>query len=163
MVVYIQLSVAVGASFATAGVPQEFYYIFHSGIIVENPSGSNGTMVGRVNQGQCICQFARLLPDYCVNVGMSADFSFIKAFDQFSQSFMDIFCPYHVEESFKFFLALQQRCEYSAFFVRQRFPVRYLVQQQVSGLFAVIHRIVHQFAFQLVVFHKPVVGTFRKQ
>ena len=106
--VYIQLGVAIVASFVAWGMAEEFYNILNCRIVPEHPSGRNRAVVCRVNQSQCICQFARVLPDQRLKIGMVAYFSIVEASCQFRQSFSAVSCVYHAEESFKFFLFFQQ-------------------------------------------------------
>ena len=98
---------AVAATFLAISVAQEFYNKFYFRIIVKYPSGSDRTIVGGLNQSQCVCQSAWILFDEHVEVGMMANLSSIKFFYKFRYSFMDILCTYHAKKSLKFFLVLQ--------------------------------------------------------
>ena len=104
---YIQLRMAIVASFFASSVSQEFYNKFHFRIIVKYPSGSDGAVIGGINQSQSVCQSAWVLVDEHVKIGMLANLSRIKFFDKSRYSFMDMFCTYHTEKSFKFFLVFQ--------------------------------------------------------
>ena len=108
---HIQLRMAVVAAFFASSVSQEFYDKFHFRIIIKYPSGSDGSVIGGVNQSQCVCQSAWILVDEHVKIGMLANLSGIKFFNKFRYSFMDILRTYHTEKSFKFLLVLQQRCK----------------------------------------------------
>ena len=105
------MRMAVVAAFFASSVSQEFYDKFHFRIIIKYPSGSDGAVIGGVNQSQSVCQSAWVLIGEHVKVGMLANFSGIKFFNKFRYSFMNILRTYHIEKSFKFFLVLQQRCE----------------------------------------------------
>ena len=60
---HIQLRMAVVAAFFASSVSQEFYDKFHFRIIIKYPSGSDGAVIGGVNQSQCVCQSAWILVD----------------------------------------------------------------------------------------------------
>ena len=105
---HVQLLTAVFATFVTIGVAQEFYNEFHFGIVVKHPSGSDGTVIGGINQCQSVCQSAWISFDKHVKVGMLANLSGIKFFNKFRHSLVNILRTYHAEKSLKFLLAFQQ-------------------------------------------------------
>ena len=108
---HIQLRTAIVTAFVAIGMAQEFYNKFHFRIIIKHPSGSDGAVIGGINQSQSVCQSAWILMNEHVKVGMLANLSCVKIFYKFRYSFMDIRCTYHIEKSFKFLLVFQQRCE----------------------------------------------------
>ena len=160
---HIQLAAAIRTALRTTGMPQELHHIFHFRIIAKHPSGRHGTMVGGINQCQRISQLTRMLPDQHVHIGMRTDFPVIKTAYQPGQSPAHLFGFYQAKKPVELFLALQQRGKHLPFLFGQRTPPGHLIQEQVARLLAIVHRIVHLVAHQLVVLHQPVVRTLRKQ
>ena len=60
---HVQLRMAIVATFVAISMAQESYNKFHFRIIVKYPSGSDGTVIGGINQSQCVCQSTWILFD----------------------------------------------------------------------------------------------------
>jgi len=73
------------------------------------------------------------------------------------------FCAYHPQETSKLGYSFQQRRQYRSFDFWQGYPTGNFIEKKVSCLLAVDDWIIHLVAYQLVVFHKPMIWTLGEQ
>lgn len=70
---------------------------------------------------------------------------------------------HQIEKSVELRLSPQQRGKEPSFLFGPCIPTGYLVQEQIACLFAVVDRVVHLIADQLIILDEPMIGTFGKE
>lgn len=126
-------------------------------------SQCDGAVIGRVNQCQCIGQFAGVVFDQWFEFDILADATSVDGGDLFAEVTILWAGTHQIEESVELRLSPQQRSEESPFLFGPCIPTGHLVQKQITGLFTVVDRVVHLIADQLIILDEPMIGTFGKE
>ena len=101
--------------------------------------------------------------DQRLEVGVLADAASVDGGDLFAEVAILRTGSHQIEKSVELRLPPQQRSEEAPFLFGPCIPTGHLVQKQITCLFAVVDRVVHLIADQLIILDEPMIGTFWKE
>ena len=125
----VELGVAIGTACKAGGMAQLLDDELHAWVVVQYPSRRDGTVIGRVDQSQCIGQFAGVMLDQWFEFDILAYATSVDSCDLFAEVAILRTGSHQIKESVELRMATQQRGKEPPFLFGPCIPTGYLVQK----------------------------------